>query len=299
MVMHQLRGALLLVAALLPCIDLAIAGSSFLQSDSKDARALPGPPVDSAVVMRGIDELALSQNAMLHAGESQRYAKASQEEFLAEQALDGTHPPWESVRGMVPEANAQVLKVRKYAMLAKQHRDHTQLVDTEWRQIPAEASEEAKKAVLGWIHADAVKTAEHSATVDNRADRLAAAVAAAAEPYHLELLRNQKFCEETYSKAKTAQHSSTQLITKAKALAVQAQPLQASNLGLQARAMFATASGMMTEAENLRAWGVKLYNQANTACASTAGWTGAEQMAAANAAATTIINAPMKLPEKL
>jgi len=294
--MHLLRCAVL-VATLLSCMDAAIGASTFLQSSSKDH--LPGPDMGSAVVMRGIDELALSQNARQHAGQSQKYAKASQEEYLAHLAEENVQVPWEKVKPMVPEAKAQMLKVRKYAMLAQQHRDHTQLVSNEWNQITAEARAQARKAVLGWIADDASKSAEHSSTVDNRADRLAAAVASAAEPYHLEMLRNQKFCKETYAKAQTAGRSSVKLITDAKALAVKAQAMQASNMGIDARSTFNVASGMMREAETLRAWSAKLYTQANTACASTQGWTMAEQQAATNAAMTTIINAPMKLPAKL
>merc|ERR1719333_855475 len=42
----------------------------------------------------------------------------------------------------------------------------------------------------------------------------------------------------------------------------------------------------------MRQWANKLYNEANTACSGGAGY----NMEAANAAATAIINTPMKLP---
>lgn len=264
----------------------------------KNARDTPaGPTLNNAVIMRGLDELALSQNAMLHASESQKLAKTSREELVAQQALEFVAEPYDKVKGLVPEAKAQVLKVRKFALLAAQHRDHAKKVEDEFHRITAEATEEARKATLGWISADAAEKAEHTATIDNRADRLAGAVAAAAEPYHLALLRNQKFCEETYAKAKSAQSSSVKLVTDAKALAVKAQQMQTMNL--DGRQTFIMASGMMNEAENLRQWGNKLYTQANTACGSAGGYTLAEQQAATNAAMTTIINAPMKLPPAL
>jgi len=263
----------------------------------KNARDTPAPTIDNAVIIRGMDELALSQNAMLHASESQKLAKTTRQELVSQQALEFVAEPYDKVKGLVPEARAQFLKVRKYAMIASQHRDHAKKVEAEFHRITAEAAEEARKSTLGWIAADAADKAEHTATVDNRADRLAAAVAAAAEPYHLALLRNQKFCEETYAKAKSAHSSSVKLITDAKALAVKAQQMQASNL--DGRQSFSISSGMMVEAENLRQWGNKLYSQANTACGSAGGYTLAEQQAATNAAMTTIMNAPMKLPPAL
>lgn len=270
--------------------------SSFLQSGSKEPPVLPGPHLDSAAIMRGVDELSLSQNAMVLAGESRKSASTSQHELLGEEALSKTADAYDKIRAMVPEARAQVLKVRKYAMLASQHRDHTEKVEEAFFKIPEVATEQAHKAVLGWISGDASKTAKHASTINTKGDRIAAAVAAAAEPYHLALLRNQKFCEETYAKAKTAQSSSAKLQGDAKNMALKAQELQAAGVGVDARSSFGIATGMMDEAENLRQWSVKLYNQANTACGTAGGYTAAEQQAAANAAATTVVNAPMKLP---
>lgn len=287
----------LLVAALPLLIDSALLRASSLQSASKDAIVIPGPSLENAAIMRGIDELALSQNAMHQAGESQKSAKTSQEELVAQEALAISTEPYEKVKAFVPDARAQVLIVRKFALLASQHRDHTRLVEEGFGRISAEAAEQARKTTLGWIAADASKTAAHTATIDNRGDRLASAVAAAAEPYHLALLRNQKFCEETYAKSKSAQSSSAKLITDAKKLALKAQELQASGMGIQGQQSFGMASNMMNEAENLRQWGNKLYTQANTACGGAAGYALAEQQAATNAAMTTIINAPMKLPK--
>jgi len=67
-------------------------------------------------------------------------------------------------------------------------------------------------------------------------------------------------------------------------------------MALDAQESISVAVGMTSQAEELRQWGLKLYEEANVACAGVAGYTAAEQQAAANAAATTIINEPMKLP---
>lgn len=254
--------------------------------------------VPDQVMWRGVDELAIANNAMIQAKASGKSGLVTQQELLAQQADEVADEPYKKVSGLVPQARAEVLKVRHYAFLAAQHRDHAQQVQNAWRGIAADAAAEARKAVEGWVAADAAKSAETSATIDNRGDRLAAAVAAAAEPYHLAILRNQKFCAETYNKAKTAFSSAQKLIADAKALSLRAQDLQAIG-NPDGMASMGVASGMMRQAEDLRLWSAKLYKQANTACGSTGAYTMSETQAATNAAATTIINAPMKLPPAL
>lgn len=279
-----------LITALPLCI--ATGSTKFLSS------APTAPFLNNAVIMRGIDDLAISQSAMLQASESSKSARATQEELVAQQAQESTEEAYEKLRPLVPKVRSQLLLVKKYNLLTRQHRDHVHLVEEHWRHLQDVASDEARKAVIGWIQNDAHETAAHGATVDNRGDRLASAVAAAVEPYHLALLRNQKFCAETYSKAKTATSSSQKLQGDAKNLALKAQELQASGRGIEAQESQGIAVGMMSQAEELRQWGSKLYSQANTACSSSAGYVMAEQQAATNAAMTTVINAPMKLPEK-
>lgn len=293
---RRIRGArnlrLWLITALPPCILSAVGSTNFLSSAPK------APFLNNAVIMRGIDDLAISQSAMLQASESSKYARATQEELVAQQALEFAQEPYQKLRPLVPQARSELLQVKKYNLLTRQHEDHVRLVEGHWRHLQDVAAGEARKAVLGWIEADAQETAAHGATINNKADRLASAVAAAVEPYHLALLRNQKFCAETYSKAKTATSSSQKLQGDAKTLALKAQELQASGNGLDAQESMGIATGMMSQAENLRQWGSKLYSQANAACSSAGGYEMAEQQAATNAAMTTIINAPMKLPEK-
>lgn len=283
-----------------PVYQLAPAPAQAYAPRFVDAGLVAGPvSLADAVKWRGIDELAIAQNAMIQAKESSGSALAAQKEFLARQTVGAATEVYEKIAALVPEAQAQVTEVRRYAFLASQHRDHARLVEEHYRGIANEAGSEALKATLGWIESDAHRTAEKSATIDNRADRLAGAVAAAAEPYHLALLRNQKFCEETYSKAKTAMSSSQKLLGDAKALALKAQELQAQNMGIDALQGKGVANGMASQAEELRQWANKLYTQANTACSSAPGYSLAEQQAAANAAATTVMNAPMKLPRAL
>lgn len=264
---------------------------SLLRGARGDPLSLP-----NAVMRRGIDELAISKEAAKTAADSAVDAKTVQQNLLAIQSIGTTQANYDKLSPMVPQARASLLKVRKFEAIAELHAKHAREVLFESRYVPEAAAKKAVEAVKGWINADAVKTAEFSSKADNRLDRLAAAVAAAAEPYHLALLRNQKFCVETYAKAKSAQSSAAKLLADAKSVANKAQELQAGGLGIEARQTWGAAAGMSNEAELLRRWGNKLYGQANTACGTSGGYELLEQQAAMNTAMTSIMNAPAKLP---
>jgi ribosomal protein L17 len=258
-------------------------------------RRASAPTLGQAAMRRGIDELEMSKSAMLYSEGSRASARATQEELSAQTALEGAEIPYEEIKPLLPQVKAEVLEVRKYAFLASQHQAHAKQVGSGFSKIAEVAAEKAKEAIVGWMKADADETAEQSIVVDNKADKLAAAVAAAAEPYHLALLRNQKFCEQTYAKAKTANEAMGKLIRDAKKLALNAQQQQAAGQ-MESLEYMIVARGMMVQAEDLRKWANTLYSQANTACSTAGGYTMAETQAAANAAMTTAINTPMQLP---
>jgi hypothetical protein len=254
--------------------------------------------LDKVVMRRGIEELAIAKNANNQAAFSAKDAKTGQENLIAMQAIGRTEDSYLKVKPLVAEARAQMLTVRKFEAEAKLHAKHAREVLFGSRFIPEAAAEKAIEATSGWIKHEATASAQASSTVDNRQDKLVAAVASAAEPYHLALLRNQKFCEETYAKAKSAQGSASKLLSDAKKVALKAQELQAVGQGVEARQTWGMAAGMSNEAELLRQWGQKLYGQASTACGTSGGYELLEQQAAANAAASLIMNAPPKLPPK-
>jgi hypothetical protein len=250
--------------------------------------------MDQQVLVKGYNELEISNTAMSAAASSAAQVKVSQQELVAKSAMQGAIESNKKVLPLLPEARSQALEVRKYAFLASAHRNHAAEVLGGFRHIEGLAVDEARKAVLGWISGDASKTAEDS-VVDNRGDRLANAVAAAAEPYHLAVLRNQKFCKETYAKAKDSSTSSQKLKTDAQDLALAAQDMQTKGL-LEAQTTMTMAHEMASKAEEMRVWANKLYKQASDACTNVGSWQLSEQQAADNAAATHIMNAPMKLP---
>lgn len=255
-------------------------------------------PLDSAAMRRGVEEVAIAKIASKQALVSAKDAWTVRQNLIADQAVADAKATYLKVRPMLPSVKAQLLTVRKYTAEAWLHMQHARKVQDASKHIADDAAAKAIEITKGWIEADAHKSAESASKVDNRADRLAAAVAGAAEPYHLALLRNQKFCAETYAKAKSAQQNSVKLITDAKKIALKAQEMQAAGIYIEARQTWGTASGMINSAEELRQWGNKLYGQANTACGEAGKYELLEQQAAASTAATMIMNAPMKLPPK-
>lgn len=270
-----------------------------LRSSVHGEQTTPAPvPLDKAVLTRGINEIAIATSASKQALVSAKDAFTVRQNFLADQAVAATKEHYLKVKPLLPEARSQLLTVRKYAAQAVLHMEHARKVAAGSKLIEDEAAQKAVEATKGWIESDAHASALSASKVDNRADRLAAAVAGAAEPYHLALLRNQKFCEETYAKAKSAQSSAVKLMTDSKKVALKAQEMQAAGIYIEARQTWGMATGMINTAENLRQWGNKLYGQANTACGTSGGYEMLEQQAAANTAATMIMNAPMKLPPK-
>lgn len=270
-------------------------------ADVQQLRGEPAKPLNEAVITRSFDELAIATNANAQAKATAKAALSQQQNYASHVSIKAVMEDYDKVKALVPEARAATLKVRMYASRARQHAEHTVEVEKESRRIPEYAAERSKEAVEGWIAAEAAKVAEASAVspaeaAKSKQDKIAAKVAAAAEPYHLALLRQQKFTAETYSKAKTAQQSSVKLQTKAREMALQAQQLQAGNLVVDAQEMMSQAHAVMNEAETLRQWATKLYNQADKAGKATGGYTASEQQAATAAAVSAVINPPMKLP---
>jgi len=263
---------------------------SFIQSAQlRSGLSSAGPPLQEAVVQRSLEEAAIAKSASEQAKASAQSAAVHRQNYVSAVSTERAKEVYDKIAPKVTEARAATLKTRTYSMIAGQHAQHAIEVAMAARHIPEFAAERSKEAVLGWIKEDAKQAAERSVISPKEAARantnkLSREVAAAAEPYHLALLRNQKFSAEAYSKAKSAQKSSQKLQTEAKVFALKAQTLQASGMGVEAQEMMAAAHAMMQEAENMRQWGSKLYSQANAANSATSGYTLSEHQAATNIA---------------
>lgn len=264
-------------------------------NDQQAGAAATPVTLEKAAMRRGVEEVAIASSAGKAALASAKDASAVRQNLAAQQATSGTKASYLKVKPLLPEARSQLLLVRKFAAEASMHAEHARKVLAGSKHIADEAAKKALEATKNWVDIDAFASAEASSKVDNRSDRLAGAVANAAEPYHIALLRNQKFCEEAYAKAKSAHSSAVKLVSDSKQVALKAQEMQASGMGSEARQSRGMASGMMNEAETLRQWSLRLYGQASSACGTSGNYETMEQQAAANAAATTATNSPVKL----
>lgn len=290
------------VAAASAWKELRHASDKFKMPQYHQKAGLPQPWQDRLAMQIGGRELAVASNAKETAAVSAKEALVSQHEMVSLDAGVKAQKTWEKVAGKSTEARAQLLMVRMWASRARMYANHAGKIAAASRHIVDEAAKKALEATKGWITSDAIHTAEATGAAlstklaKSQTDKVAAAVAAAAEPCHLTLLRVQKFCAQTYSMAKSTQTTMQGLMTKAQEVAHTAQELQLSGDGLDAQTTMALAHNLMDNAEALRQHGLILYKQANDACSGAGYYTMCEQQAAANAAGTLIANAPMSLP---
>lgn len=257
--------------------------------------------LNSTVMQRAQEQLELSAAASTEAQETSKSLLSNQQQLVAAMAVDDAEKAILPSKPAVPEAEAALTTTRKFAALARQHAVHALEVAAGARHIAQNAAEKAAKAIEEQIRADAYKAAEASAVppkeaAEVKAKKIAASVAAAAEPYHLAVLRTQKETQQLYEKAKSATNSAQLLRDKAHTQATSAAAMQAKGDTLRAQQLMLVAHSTLGAAENLRQWGLKLYDQANQMNGAIGFYVGSESMAAANAAATTIVNPSMEMP---
>lgn len=226
---------------------------------------------------------------------------AVQQEVVASLAKQAAEDAFDVARPSIPEAKKALTKVQAWTLEAQRSAAHAQQIADEAKHIVERAAEKAANAIQMQIRADAHAAAEKRASMagestEAREMTMLNAVAGAAEPYHLMMLRQQKLVEESYWKAKSAQKSATSLQEKAKELAGKAQELQAKGDTVYAQQLMSMAHGTMAAAQEMKGWALKLYNQANTVGGGVGYYELAMGQAAANVAMTKLINTPPALP---
>merc|ERR1719181_2662301 len=154
--------------------------------------------------------------------------------------------------------------------------------------IKADAAAEAKKA--------ADKSKDWAA---KKADRQAANAAAAMEPFHLMMLREQKISAIDHTNAMKAMDAAKDLAGKGQKMAADAQALQNSGLIYQANQLMQEAHGAMNGAQSLQENAKKLYASASAAGGRAGYYVWAAQQAAAAAVAGTLFNKPPAYPSFL
>lgn len=260
-----------------------------------------GIPLDAAVLRTATDNLAIAQNANMQARQSMEATMVHQQALLAAMSANAAEKEYETVKGLAPAARAKAVEARMWAAKALYYAEHATEAAAATKMLPQWAAKKADEAVLGWIREDAKKAAEAAAVTPveaqaHRHKQAVEAVAAAAEPYHLAVLRTQKFVQETYEKAKSSMSLAQQLRDKAFATATDAQALQAEGEGFRAMQLMGTAHQTIRQAENARQWALKFYGQANEAQKGIGAYQMGEVSAAETAAQSTQVNPPARLP---
>jgi len=278
---------------LLSCL-LAACGSIRL-------RRANGVPLYTEVLNRAVEQLTIAESAHGAALQSDKGMLVNQQEHVAIRATEDAEAAVAKTLPVSSKAKEAVLETQMWAEKAQHYADHAKEVVAAAQTIAADAAGRVDEYIAGWIREDAYKEAERAEKSKNeteydRTRKIAGSVAAAAEPYHLALLRAQKFVEETYTRAKSARESTQKLSDEAKRLANNAQGLQASGLGVQAQQMMLLAHDTMNKAVEMKTWSEKLYDQASRINDSIGRYQLSMSQAAANAQATTFVNPSARLP---
>lgn len=263
---------------------------------------LPEFTINQTLLERAEANLVVANTAKSESEANAKDTLTTQQELVANMAQEAAEDEYDKASKAVPQANAAAKEVAVYTLEAFRHAKHAQKVAAEARDIAANAANAAAEAIRVQIQQEAYAKAEaanKTAVEDfaaNKKKKIANAVAAAAEPYHIALLRAQKATQETYTKAKGCLDSAQKLAAKADEMATVASTLQANGVLVQARQMMTIAHGTMASAIKLKTWSAKLYNQANELNKSLGYYQMAMSQAAANAAAVTLVNPAPVMP---
>jgi len=261
------------------------------------------PGLDEVVISRAEEQLELATTASSESKNNKEEVIAMQQTMAARKSLDETLDAFDLARESVPLTRTAETNARVFQRDAENHAKGAVAVAKKAQTITIDAAKKAAAEIMVMIEQEAHKAAEdaNKASQDwkkKRAQRVAANVASAMQPYHLSMLRAQKGAALMHAKAVGATESAQKLADKAEAMAAQAQGMQAAGLTMQAQQMMMMAHGAMNAASNLRGSAMNLYNMANKINRSVGAWQISEGEAAAHAAATTLFNPPMKFPEE-
>jgi hypothetical protein len=260
------------------------------------------PRLDEVVMKRAEENLELATSANSESKNNMKEVLAMQQTTKAREALDVTFDAYDLARKSVPLTKTAEVKTRVFRRDSEKFAKDAVVVAKKAETITIDAAKEGAKEVMLMIENEAHKAAEdaHESSKDwkkKRAEVVAKNVAAAMQPFHLGMLRAQKGAAQMHAKAVAATDSAQKLADKAEAMAAQAQGMQTAGMTMQAQQLMMMAHGAMNAASNLRGSAMNLYNLANKVNRGIGSYQVRESEAAANAAATTVFNPPMKFPE--
>jgi hypothetical protein len=264
---------------------------------------LKTPYLDEVAMSRAEENLQIAKYATSESKNTKEEVLAYQQAMKARHFLDVTLDNYDIARSSVPLTKAAETATRVYRRDSENHARDTVAVAKKAETITIDAAKKAAAEIMAMIEKEAHKAAVDAAEATKdwkkkRAERVAQNVAAAMQPYHLAMLRAQKGAATMHAKAVAATDSAQKLADKAEAMAAQAQGMQTAGMTMQAQQLMMMAHGAMNAASNLRGAAMKLYDMANKINRSVGAWQVSESEAAANAAATTLFNPPMKFPKE-
>merc|ERR1719191_2152150 len=177
------------------------------------------------------------------------------------------------------------------------------------KKIAPNAAKAASAAIMAQLKQEAIAEAEKkgkhdAATWAATKDKMKVnALAGAATPYHLAIMRAQKAATEYKTKADLTIEGAKKLVNAAQQAAATSMALQSGGKFVEARAYMMNAHAMMNDAVKMQGWASKFQATAGKVGGTiTNGVNGfAEQMGAmaANIAATFGTDSPMSLPGAL
>lgn len=267
-------------------------------STAEDPKNLP---LGDAVVNRAKENLAIAEIANSESLGNVDEVLVTQQQLVARKSIDDAIEAFDLARESVPLTKAAETKARLFERNSKVFKEGAEDWLAKIKTVAPEAAKNAAKEIMKQINVDAKAAAEkaNEAAQDwkqKKAERVAANVAAAMQPYHLAMLRQQKGAAMTHAKAMGAMASAQSLADKAQNMAGQAQALQSAGDGISAQSMMMMAHGAMNAAANLKGQAERLYALSNKLNAGVGAWQVWEAKAANRAAITTLYNEPMKFP---
>lgn len=277
------------------------------QGDARTLRhaagtSLPPMPWIGKHMLKAADQhVAVAEAAVGSSKQSQKALLAEQEKVAAEQAVEqatdvvvSAPPAADKMRGALHDAH-------KYAEEAEAYAEHAAKLKKELMKLPEAAALKATKAVEEQVRLEAYTAAENAAaklseTDAARTERAASATAAAAEPYHIAILRAQKNVQMSLAKSRSAADTVNQLAAESQSMAKKANLLQGKGETMMARQLLLQAHQKMQKSMDMKYWVNKFYKDSSDWNDTIRKYQGQQQMALATASATFLEKTPPALP---
>lgn len=275
-------------------------------SDGKGPQIIPldetnGKKLNYVVLDRVGEQLAIAQAAEGSSEASTKESLVTQQVIVAQMGLEDAEKFAEKDVESLPNGKAALGKAQDLMLKAQYHAAHIKQLQSEIQHLPAEAAFLAAQTIAKQIDQEAAATSKIVAqtsieTPMDKAQRIGAAVAAAAEPYHLTLLRAQKYAAVTYASSQKAAADARILANKAQTIGLKARTFQQYGQTFQAQQLMTTAREKMQEAVLSKEKADKLYALADKVNRESRVYQQAARTAAANAAGSQGAQVVPELP---